>query len=65
MLLSAGGLAASEVSRIRDTLLKPRGGTMKSMSKFGADRIVAGAIVVTIIALIAMYINGTWIFPFP
>ncbi len=38
---------------------------MKSMSKFGADRIVAGAIIVTVIALIAMYINGTWAFPFP
>ncbi len=41
------------------------GCTMKSMSKFGADRIVAGAIIVTVIALIAMYINGTWAFPFP
>ena len=38
---------------------------MKSMSKFGADRIIAGAIVITIIALIAMYINGRWTFPFP
>ncbi len=38
---------------------------MKSMSKFGVDRIIAGAIVITIIALIAMYINGTWTFPFP
>ncbi len=38
---------------------------MKNTSKFGADRIVAGAIVVTIIVLIAMYLNGTWTFPFP
>ena len=38
---------------------------MKSMSKFGADRIVAGVIVVTIIALIAMYLYGTWTLPFP
>ncbi len=53
------------MSRMRDTQLEPRGGTMKSMSKFGADRIVAGGIIVTIIALIAMYINGTWTFPFP
>ena len=42
-----------------------RGGTMKNMSKFGADRIIAGAIIVTIIALIAMYINGTWTLPLP
>ena len=42
-----------------------RGETMKSMSTFGADRIVAGAIILTIIVLIAMYINGTWTFPFP
>ncbi len=53
------------MSLIRGTLREPRGGTMKSMSKFGADRIVAGAIIVTIITLIAMYINGTWAFPFP
>ncbi len=38
---------------------------MKSIGKFGADRLVAGAIIVTIIALIATYINGTWTFPFP
>ncbi len=38
---------------------------MKSMSKFGADRIIAAAIIVTMITLIAMYINGTWTFPFP
>ena len=42
-----------------------RGGTMKNMSKFGADRIIAGAIIITIIALLAMYINGTWAFPLP
>ncbi len=53
------------MTRIRDTQPEPRSGTMKSMSKFGADRIVAGAIIVTIIALIVMYINGTWTFPFP
>ncbi len=53
------------MSPIRDTLLKPRGGTMKSMSKFGADRIVAGAIIVTIVVLITMYVNGSWTFPFP
>ncbi len=53
------------MSRIRDTLPEPRSGTMKSASKFGADRIVAGAIIVAIIALIAMYTNGTWTFPFP
>ena len=53
------------MSRFRDTKPEPRGATMKSMSKFGADRIVAGAIIVTIIVLITMYINGTWTFPFP
>ncbi len=37
---------------------------MKTMSKLGADRIVAGAIIVTIIVLITMYVNGTWTFPF-
>ena len=54
------------MSRISDTLSEPRSAIiMKSMSKFGAARIVAGAIIVTVIALIAMYINGTWAFPFP
>jgi hypothetical protein len=38
---------------------------MKSINKFGADRIIAAAIMVTIIALFAMYINGMWTFPFP
>ncbi len=37
---------------------------MKSTSKFAPDRIVAGAIIVTIIVLITMYANGTWAFPF-
>jgi hypothetical protein len=31
---------------------------MKSTSKFGVDRIVGGAIIVTIIVLIAMYLEG-------
>ena len=53
------------MSRISDTLSEPRGAIMKSMSKFGADRIVAGAIIITIIVLITMYITGTWAFPFP
>ncbi len=53
------------MSQIRDTLPDARGCTMKSTSKFGVDRIAATAIVVTIIALIAMYLNGRWTLPFP
>jgi len=53
------------MSRISDTLSEPGGAIMKSMSKFGADRIVAGAIIITIIVLITMYLNGRWTFPFP
>ena len=53
------------MSRISDTLSEPRSAIMKSMSKFGADRIVAGAIITTIIVLITMYLNDTWAFPFP
>ena len=53
------------MSQIVDTPPEARGAIMKSMSKFGADRIVAGAIIITIIVLITMYLNDTWTFPFP
>lgn len=38
---------------------------MKSSTSFGADRIVAVVIVVTIILILGMFLNDSWEFPFP
>ncbi len=41
------------------------GRIMKLSTKFGVDRIAAAIILITIIAMLAMFIGGSWEFPFP
>ena len=38
---------------------------MRSSAKFGGDRIVAAAIVITMLVILGMFLNDSWEFPFP